>query len=305
MPSSFDKFSKYEPVDDSLSSKDFQRSYWLVTHKVLLRNLGIAVLLVADTLLLVYALSGFAQYLISGQPREEAMILEIANRLNSSSIERQKLAAAAPLDFGDGRVFVFDAGNERYDFAVEVQNPNRDWYAMVTYKFNIAGADATASRTTYILPGEKKFLTVLGESRVGGIGSDAAFEVVNIMWSRIDRHVVPDAVQFVADHASFLIQDPIFTQLSAAADEATENSGNKISFTITNTSAYNFWSIPVQIIFMRAGSVEGIEETQIRELKTGETRTIDVRNYVKNLLVDDVVVIPSPDVFDASVYMEQ
>lgn len=306
MAGSFDKFSKYEPVDDSFSSQELNRSYWFVTHKVILRNLGIATLLVADVLLIGYALTGFVEYLVVGQPREEALVLELANRLQVSSVKRLESHAATPLDFGGGRVYIFDAGNETYDFAVEVQNVNKDWYVMVTYEFDVAGASSTPTRTAYILPGEKKFLTILGDKREGESVTEASLVITNTMWSRIDQHQIADVERFVIEHASFTVTEPIFEQAgSFVNEEGVMNSGNKITFSVTNNSAYNFWSVPTQIALMRGGSLEGIEETQIKALKTGETRTIDVRNYIKNQLVDEVIVLPSIDVFDPSVYMEQ
>jgi hypothetical protein len=305
MASSLDKYSKYEPVDDSFSSGDLNRSYWIVTHKVLLRNLAIALLMVADIFLFVYALSGFVEYLISGRPREEAMIMDLANRLNTSSVERLKNQSALPIDFGDGRVYVFDAGNDKYDFAVEAMNPNKEWYVMVTYQFDIPGATSTAARTTYLLPGEKKFLTILGERRDGEVITEGSLKITNTMWSRIDKHQVADAPTFMNEHATFNVANPLFSQAGTFTDGGAENTGNRIAFSITNTSAYNFWAVPVQIALMRGGNLEGIEETQVREFKTGETRNVDLRNYVKNQLIDDVVVVPSVDVFDAGVYMEQ
>ncbi len=307
MPSSFDaRINKYEPVDDTFSSKELGRSYWFVTHKVILRNLGIAVWIVADVMLIAYALFGFVQYLLTGQTHDQQMVLDIARRLQVPSANRIKSEAAAPLDFGDGRVYTFDAGNDRFDFAVEVQNPNKDWYALVTYQFDIAGGDATKTQTTFILPGEKKFLSVLGDRRSEQSVSDVALKITNTLWSRIDQHEIMDTQKFITDHAAFDVIDAKFTQAGLSSDNPiADNSGNSITFKITNKSAYNFWSLPLQIVLMRGGAVEGIEETQIKEFKTGETRPVDLRNYVKNQLVDEVIVTPSVDVFDPSVYMMQ
>lgn len=300
------KLNQYKPVDDSFSSQEFNRSYWFVTHKVVLRNLGIAAWIVADFLLIAYALSGFIQYFATGQLRDEAMIAELAGRLQAPTVNRIKSQAATPLDYGDGRVYVFDAGTDHYDFAAEVQNSNKDWYALVTYQFDVAGAEPTETRTAFLLPGEKKYLTVLGEKRPDQAITDATLKVTNTMWSRIDDHQIPDTQQFITDHESFDIRDPTFISAgSITSTDTGDNTGNRITFTITNKSAYNFWAVPVQIALMRGGALEGIEETQIKELKTGEKRSIDLRNYVKNQLADDVVVIPSVDVFDKSVYMMQ
>lgn len=300
------KVSQYEPVDDSFSSQDLQRSYWFATHRVLLRNFAIATLVVADVMLIGYALSGFISYLATGQPREEAAVIEIAKRLGASNAEKQKTSAAIPLAFGDGRVYVFDAGDDRYDFAVEVQNSNKEWYVMLTYQYEISGQEPTATRTMFILPGEKKYLTLLGEKRPGQTVNEANLKITNELWSRISPHDVADVPKFIAEHATFEIGNPTFTEAGAITDAGvSEETGNRIAFSITNKTAFNFWSLPVQIVLMRGGSVEGIEETQVRELKTDETRVVDLRNYVKNQLVDEVQVIPSVDIFDASVYMQQ
>lgn len=300
------KVSQYEPVDDSFSSTDLQRSYWIATHKVLLRNLAIATLLVIDVMLLGYALSGFVSYLMTGQPREEAAVIEIAKRLGASNVEKQKASAAIPLVYGDGRVYVFDAGDDRYDFAVEVQNPNKDWYAMLTYQYEIPGQEPTATRTMFVLPGEKKFLTVLGEKRPEQTVNEASIKITNELWSRINPHDVANVPNFIAERASFEIGNPEFTAAgSVTADGVAAETGNRITFSLTNKTAFNYWALPVQIVLMRGGSVEGIEETQVRELKTDETRIVDLRNYVQNQVVDEVVVIPSVDIFDPSVYMDQ
>src|SRR3989338_1111631 len=212
MDSSFNKkLTQYEPVDDSFSSKELERSYWFVLHKRALHNLAIAVLLVIDVMLIGYALSGFVTYLVTGQPREEAAVLAIAQRLNISHVEKQKSSAALPLAFGDGRIYIFDAGDDRYDFAVEVQNPNKEWYVLLSYQYEIPYAEPTPTKTMYVLPGEKKFLTILGEKREGQTVNEAQLKITNEMWSRIDPHQVADVPAFIASHAAFELINPIYT----------------------------------------------------------------------------------------------
>jgi hypothetical protein len=307
MLSSFDKkISEFESLDSEISSEDLQRSFWFINHKILLRNLGIATWLVADILLIAYALSGFISYVWTGQPQEVASIASLAQRLNTSSVTRQKNEAAIPLDFSGGQVMIFDAGDEKYDFAVPVQNQNRDWYALVTYQFDVTGVGPTPSKTTFVLPGEKKYLTALGVPYPGQTISDASLKIVNIMWSRIDSHAISDVPTFLQDHASFEVVSSTFIGAgSITKDGIAPDTGNRITFAVTNHSAYNFWSVPVQVILMRSGGVQGIEETQIDNFRTGETRAMDIRNYVKDQLVDEVDVIPSVDVFDTGVYMPQ
>ncbi|MCX6781151.1 MAG: hypothetical protein NT003_03515 [Candidatus Magasanikbacteria bacterium] len=242
----------------------------------------------------------------TGQPREEAAVIAIAQRLGSSSMDRQKNAAAIPLDFGDQQVSIFDSGNDKYDFAAPVQNKNNNWYVLITYQFDVAGVASTPTKTVYILPGEKKYLTALGISYPGQTITDASFKIVNIMWSRIDSHSIADVPSFLQEHSSFTTSNATYVAAGSVTNTGVaQDTGNRITFSITNNSAYNFWSVPVQILLMRAGGLQGIEETQIDSFRTGETRTIDLRNYVKDQLVDEVDVLPSVDVFDPSVYMPQ
>lgn len=300
------KISQYEPVDDSLSSSDLNRGYWFVTHKVLLRNLAIAIFLTFDVLLIIYALSGFVSYLITGQRRDAAAVVSIGERLITSSQERITNNAPTPLDYSGGRTYVFDAGDGRYDFATEVTNPNKEWYVMLTYQYEILDGEPTALRTTFLLPGDRKFLAVLGDDREGTIINDASLKIVNEMWSRIDPHDYPTIGEFLESRRAFNISNPTYVaEASVTETGISEDTGNKILFTITNQSAYNYWRVPLQIALYRGGELEGIEETELAEFRTEQTRDVEIRNFVKNQFVDQVEVIPLLDVFDEGVYMQQ
>ncbi len=291
------KLSQYKAIDDSsFSSDELSHSYWIVTHKIFFRNLLIGLLLVTDILLAVYAVTGFVSYIFVGQSREQASVAELARRVNVSSVEKIKARGAQPLQFGTTQIF--DAGNSTFDFVTPVQNTNPEWYALVTYNFDVTDASSTATRTVYILPNEEKFLTILGEKRGEASISDATLHIIGTQWTRINPHDIPDATAFMKQHSVFVVQNAAFTP-------STDTTGNAITFDISNYAPYNFWAVPVQIQLRGNGQVQGIEETVISKFRQGEQRSITIRNFEKNMVVDEVRVVPSVDIFDPTVYMAQ
>ena len=295
------KLNQYKPIDDSsFSSNDLSRSYWIVTHKVFFRNLLIGLLLVTDILLTVYAVGGFLSYLFVGQSREQASVVELARRVNSSSVEKLKVFAAQPMQYGTTQVF--DTANGKFDFVVSVQNVNPEWYARVTYAFDVVDGPQTQTHTAYILPGEEKFLTALGEKRTEASVTDATLHIVDEQWTRISPHEIQNPTEYLKSRHTFEIFDP---QFKIAAGAAGENTGNLISFDIANNSPFNYWAVPLQVVLLNAGQVQGVEEVVEREFRTGVRRTVTIHNFVKDMVVDEVRVIPSVDIFDPGVYMKQ
>lgn len=298
------KLTQYQPTDSSnFSSSDLSRSYWLVTHKIFFRNVLIGFLLIIDVLLAGYGIFGFGSYLFFGRSAETGVLADLARRVNSSTISNIQARAAQPLQYGGVRIF--DNGNSRFDFVAELQNPNPGWYALVTFNFDIEGSTSTASHTAFVLPGEHKYLTALGEQRDEASISDASLHIVNEMWSRIDTHEIEDVPQFVQSHLAFSVDNPEFVPPTPMDITSGENMSNEITFDITNNSAFNYWSVPVQVVLMRGGQVEGIQEIKIDKFRTAQARSMSIRDFTQGLVVDEVRVLPSVDIFDPSVYMSQ
>ncbi len=293
------KLTQYKPTDgDNLSSSELSRSYWIVTHKVFFRTLGIGILVVIDVLLLSYAIWGFVTYLTVGRTREQAALVSLSKRAAENRVPFQKSVAAVPLTIGEAQVF--DGGNSVFDFVSEVQNSNTNWYALVTFNFHIENASSTPMRTVNVLPGERKYLTSLGQKYADQSITAATLNVAAIKWQRIDAHAFPDVEGFMKSRLQFEATDSALAPLNPE-----QAAGNQITFTFKNNSAYNFWAVPVQIELLRGGALQGVEETIIRQLRTGQSRVVELRNFVPNLIADEVVVLPSIDVFDDTVYMKQ
>lgn len=293
------KIKKYEPVDAGLSATQFKWAYYVTTHAVFFRALGIGLLVALDAAMVAYALLGFGSYLLGGQTKDELALRAILARLQKSTVQQSINATAQPLVIGDA--VVFPGSGERYDFVADVENPNDSWYALVTYQFDVVGAASTPTRTLYVLPKEKKYFTALGVKRPGETVNGATLNILNIAWRRINPHDYPNPQEFLAARNKFTITDATFTPGGGAAD----STGSQIKFIITNDSAYNYWQVPVQIALFQSGNLVGVEETNLQELKTGENRAVELRTFTQDLIAEEVNVIPSVDVFDHGVYLNQ
>ncbi len=302
-PSSFGKnYQQYAPTDSAqFSNQDLGRAYWIVTHKTILRNIAIAFLLAVDVLLVGYAVFGFANYVLIGNSKERDAVAAISTSLVADTTERLKKSAPQPLVFGEALIFL--GSDERSDLVAAIENPNELWYATVTYSFTVEGEPAVPARTVIILPQEKKYLTELSRVFTGGVPAAAALTIVSYEWHRIDPHEIPDVRAFMEERHNFEITNAQFLP-AGLADSGVALSGNKILFTITNKTSFNFYELPVQVALLQSGSLVGLEETVVRNLKTGEARAVDLRSYAQ-ISVDEVQVIPSVNVLDREAYSAQ
>jgi hypothetical protein len=94
-----------------------------------------------------------------------------------------------------------------------------------------------------------------------------------------------------------------------ADSKFTPTSGNevgvtgRISFSISNQTAFGYWSVPLQVLLKRGNSVIGVSSTSVERLDAGETRNIDLSWLQPVPTVTEVVVVPVLNIFDSAGYM--
>jgi hypothetical protein len=76
-----------------------------------------------------------------------------------------------------------------------------------------------------------------------------------------------------------------------------------INFELFNDTAYNYWDPEFYVELFDGNQTAGFIYVQLDKFKSGEKRIIDLRSWVDNLHVSDIVVWPVFDVFDKNEYM--
>jgi hypothetical protein len=309
----------YRPASsDNLTTGQLRFGEWWTGRRERFRRILIVVLLLVGVGGIGLGLYTMGDYLVRGQAQEQKESL----RLFAGTVPFSKYhESLAPTDPQFGGVDTLSATGDLYDFVVRAVNPNTDWLAIVTFAFEYNDTE-TKTETVTLLPGKEQILAVLGE-KIALRPSGAFLAVKKIEWSHISPHKAKDPVAFVSQRTQFLVTDVLYTagtlaatvedQLASPIIIASSSSpgapatirSNRVTFSMRNAMPYNYWSVPVFVLFMQNGSLRSLERTEVRALKSEETRAVEVRSLKDNLGATDVEIIPIVNVFDDSVYMPQ
>lgn len=289
-------------VIGGVTGTELQASSWVVRHRaqfhraIVLGLVGVAVGLWA------YTLWGLVDYFLLSWNTAEAQRAAIMNDLVDYRAFRQR-NAPRPLSFG--AIQVFDLGGGRYDLAVEVVNPNERFQVReLRYAFRFAGdqqptdttdaVDTVDWQTTFLLPGQRKYLAALGVERPGGVAG-AQLEIDAVNWLRVDNYPA-----LALDRLALTIGKPAFAVPLTASGSAPALA--ETSFTVTNASAYSFWQNRFIILLYRGNQLAALTTLTENGLESGETRTVTVRWYQKVGTPTKIEVLPDVNILDPATF---
>lgn len=279
--------------EEQFTEKQLGFGYWFVTHKPQLKKILIIFLIVVNSLIWLFVLYRLTRLYLIDYTQYRAMVRQASENLVNPAV----LESRAPRPLEPKQATVLDAGAGRTDMVAILRNPNREWFAEVSYQFR-AEAVTTPLRKTYVLPGQEKAIAELAfasESRLRGV----RLEITDVDWKRVERHEVPDTAEFVTTRTNFVISDAVFV----AADPAAKDGQSKATFTITNATPFGYWTVDVTVLLYRGSAIAGVNKIQLAALESGEKRAAEVAWFEKLPNITKVEVRAETNIFDESVYM--
>jgi hypothetical protein len=287
--------SRYKGVMGEMSGTELQVSGWYVRHRELLRRVGIGILAFFGIGMFLIGLTFGGIYLFFGYSQDEAMFREqVAGFPDYASIhalyEARELQVSRPE--------VFESAPGKYDFAVDVSNPNERWVAVITYTY-IHSRGETAPREAVILPGSSRPVVALGED-ADRFPSSPRLLITDTNWVKINAHAVSDVAAYMEERLLFDYENIEFTPARASDDI----SAHRLVFDLSNQSAYSYWQPLFLVELFEQNRRVGILPVTVDQFEAGETRTIDLRSLAGELDVTDIVVHSIINVFDQREFME-
>lgn len=275
--------------------RDYKREVALTTGVPMAKKIALVVWTIFDIALIFLFLFVVVGYLVLGQFTDRAEVSSMANNISSVRLFSVENSASSLL-IGDTSVIPLGSG--KFDFVSTVQNSNEDWYAEFDYYFS-SGSQSTEVIHGYVMPLQLTPVVALRQS----VDSIAGAEVVidDLVWHRVDPHTVSDIDIWLKDHNSFTISNAEYTK-----DIEIDNTDiPRTSFTVTNDSAYNYWSAVFYVVLDRNGSIVGVNQVTVPGFEVGETRQVNVNWFGEIVSSADVSIYPYINYFDEDVYMDQ
>jgi len=268
-------------------------SYWYVTNKVLLRRILIGVLIGFGAIFWLYTIWGILDiYVISYSKTKEMFNELVTNRVRT----QEWIAAHAPRQIQTESVRVFTTDG-KYDFLTQITNSSPYYWAEIDYVFTFSGGE-TEERRGFILPNQEKWLAYLGyeaDSRPG----NAKLNITNVSWHLVDAHEVPNYEEWLLEHLNLSITDVEHTTDVVLEKDVVA----KTKFTVQNLSAYGYYRIGFYVIAYRGATPSAVNYVSLDQLRTGETRAVEVSWFDSLGQVSKIEVEPEVNIFDEDNYL--
>lgn len=287
-----DRFSRYVDPTGELPNRELKFAEFFVRYKQFLKNILIIILLVWTAGSVGFSLYSFGDYLFFGYSEDISMYQELIDAPNyTGTRERSK-----PVNLQIRGADTFVSAEGSYDFVARVLNPNFYWLAQLSYTF-VYDNGSTGAGEAILLPGEERPVGILGY-KSDFFPTNLRFNINDIKWRRIDRHIIEDPREFIDNRLIFSADNVEFVR------QGTEGlDSHQLKFDITNESAYSYKD-PVFYVGLKGGGIlQGYTYVVLDSIRTGEMVSVDTRLLANNLSVSEIELYPAINVFDSSVYI--
>jgi len=277
--------------EEQFTDRQLKVGTWYVERKNRLQKIGLIILIAFDALAIIFVLWTLVDLYLISWKYDVILRQEIAQ----SRITGQAVSATAPEKLKNLATYNFASG-DKIDFVAQVQNPNLDWYATFTYQF-ASEKYASEIQKGFILPGEEKYLAVLGAKDAGAF-RNAQIVFNDFSWHRIDHEKIRNIDSWLKDRLNFEIKDEKHT----TAFEGSRDIG-RTSFTVKNNSAFGYWSVGFPVVLLRGRVPQAVNYITLEQLDAGETRKVDVNWFEQLPATTEITILSEVNVFDPTVFM--
>lgn len=281
---------------ESLSQVEsgYRRDLAITNTKPLLKRAVLLIWTVIDIALVALFVVYLVYYLAFGGFQDrKAMARAGANTYTQSEVSFAHRASSLLT----GSVQSFNNGDGSYDFLVEVENVNSDWWASFDYQFTSSAGD-TDLASGFILPSETRPIVALGVDLDRSPSSDNVL-ITNIEWHRVDRAEVPAIDVWMNDHDAFTVENAIYEQVTLADDRI-----GSAQFQVTNDSPYGYYSSQFLVLLERGGRVNAMNIASIAGFEPDETRTVTVNFFGEFPSTANIMLVPMMNYFDEAIYLD-
>lgn len=269
-------------------------SFW-VRHRVMMRRIVYGTLIFLNALFWGYAVWWVVDAYVISYPIESRIVEDIANNQFIAS----QLEGGRPASVQTKSVAMFEGTDGRLSMIVPIQNPNEEWYAEFTYRFNIGGEE-TPLKSGFVLPKQSSLLGEFGFAPKKSGSKSATLVVKTIQWKRADPSVIGDNYdEWLSRRDAFEFRDIEFVSDIPAGSKTV----SRTTFTFKNPTAYGYWNLGLYVLAMRGSTPAAANYITLSEVKPGEERMVVTDWYERLSGITETTIMPVVNFFDDSAYL--
>lgn len=278
------------PNGDQIYEKQLSFAYWFVTHKLLLKNILIVILIVVNMGLISLDLYLVINNLIIGGKDYQAILVSLINPNPDLAILRQNKLPAA-LQANNLRTL---ANSNGFDIIIDLNNPNSKWTAIFDYQFK-TGDKLTPQKRGFIFPSEKKIIFNLAIDK-GNLASEVILS--NIKWTKEINFLTlnQERLKFDVSNIKFIP--------SAELGVGEKISVNRVTFDVANQSAFSFVNVNFILLLNSGNQVVALNQVASGNFLSGKTLSLESTFFQKLPKIDSIQVIPEVNILDSNVFLK-
>lgn len=280
-------------IYDNLSDDELKASYWYVTHRILLRKIGLGTLMVVSVGLLIFGIVSLINFYSEGQRNIDLISSEVGeNRLNADLLAEVN----KPKDLTFSETQVIRGKDGAVNFVTEVFNPNVQWTVQVLSYYYMIGEDQTEIQTDFVLPGQQKYLLQFNYPS-NTTALNAKIVVDDIKWQKIaDYELLAERMlDFEFENAKVLP--------AGSSGLSDETNISVVNFDVLNKTSYSYWEPRFVVLLTRGEQIVAVTDVYLDGLATGEVKSESI-NLFQNLPSSvSLRILPDINILDPDVFM--
>ncbi|MFA4833532.1 MAG: hypothetical protein WC619_01635 [Patescibacteria group bacterium] len=280
------------------SNKKLALGLWLIENRKKFRAALVIFLALVAGVSWSYTIYGFAYYLAKGMNEDEILARQI---VQDQVVGHDYILKLAPTDLIFSSPQIFKGNEDKYDFLVEIKNPNLRHWASFSYCFFANSKEADCGES-FILPEETKIVSALAKT-FKSRPTIATFSVKKITWLRVNPRQFPNWENFRDEHLNIAVEGVKFTPAAESGLSEKVNLNN-LEFTITNKTPFNYWEVPFNILLYRGSSISGLNRYTALELMSREKRKVEMSWLGGLSASDDIKIVPEINIFKDGIYIK-
>lgn len=275
----------FTPTGEKLTAEEMKFGYWFVTHRLLLRRIGLMAFMAVDAIIVLAAFYGLVSFYFIARGDNLKMQQALTTPQINFNYWQEK---SQPMPLAINFSTALNNGGTKYDMVASVMNPNKTWYsAAVKYHFQENNV-VTPTRTDYILPLQEKYVMELGYASDTVMGSPELV-IEDVAWQKVtDYELLRDKIFNIE-----IANNEFSSQIDAAGARL-----NQIHFEATNNSAYNFWDMHFKVLLYRGDTLVYVNDVPIRTFMSNEKKDMWLSVFPDSVIGGKVLVVPEVDILN-------
>lgn len=256
-------------MNQELTDKELRIVKWYFVHRAAIRRWTIILLIIINVIFWSLAIWNTVNYFLFKQKHQEMLQELTRDQVNYLALHQH----FQPKDLEIKDLFVvrlnpFDQDKKiKYDFIALIENPNQEWMISSAEYYFFWTEGKTQIKSNFILPGEKKYLTALGETTDRKINkAEFVFEKIN--WQRIrpnqETPIVLSELSINNLNVDYAISEEKMIALP------------RITFLVKNQSVYGLRQVNFLVVLYRDKEIIGVNLLSVKNWRSNEEREMEL-----------------------------